>query len=50
MSGKSLPLPLRMAYSIDMRGDDDDVPTFVFIGDPDGEALHDAFVWLVKGG
>lgn len=44
------PSPLRMAYSIDMRGDDEDIPVLVFIGDPDGHALHEAFAWLVKGG
>lgn len=43
------PTTLRIAFSVDYRGRDDTVLTFVFIG-ATGEALHAAFRPLCQGG
>jgi hypothetical protein len=43
------PLPQNIAYSLDWRGQDDELPVFVFIG-ATYELLCRVFHWIIGGG
>ena len=43
------PLPQNIAYSLDWRGSDDELPVFVFVG-ATYELLRSVFLWIIGGG
>lgn len=46
---KKAPLSLNIAYSLDWRGDDEEIPTWSFISAP-RELLVEVFKWICSGG